>query len=129
MPIDYEAIARAGGFGKGRPKSLLVEDVKKKRVSVDDRESEKVRKRSGGICEVHEPLTSRNVKTLGRCTRRAVHVHHMLGGNGVRGRGESAKSIRKQHVCDRCHEDIGGKKLVRIGGELPHYTDRYRRVK
>jgi len=131
-PIDYEAIARAGGFGKGRPKSLLVEDVKKARVSVDDRESAKVKVRSGGRREAFiekHPDVRVDLTATWRCHRRALHVHHMLSGIGVRGRGESAKEIRKQHLCQKCHEDIGGKKLQRIGGDLPHYTDAYRRVK
>lgn len=122
MPIDYEAIARAGGIGKGRPKSLLVEDAKKTRVSIDERESLKVKKRSGGQCEIVEHGKS-------RCQKRAVHVHHMMGGIGVRGRGESAKAARKQHACSDHHDLITGKKLFRTGRELPHFKDEYRRVR
>lgn len=118
MPIDYSLLT----FSKGRPKSLLVEDVKKARVSVDDRESLKVKKRSKGQCEIVE-------RGKPRCVKKAVHVHHMMGGIGVRGRGESAKAMRKQHACVDHHELIGGKKLFRIGRELPHYKDEYRKVK
>ena len=86
----------------------------------DARESDKVKARSGWRCEVVTPW--------GRCRRRAFHVHHMLGGIGVRGRGESAKAIRKQHVCSDCHSDIGNHVLVRQGDQVPHWTDRYTRV-
>lgn len=126
MPIDWQAIADAGGIGKGRPSALLRDDRRKKRVSLDERESEKVKARSGGQCEIR-------VIGEGRCLRKAVHVHHQIGGWGSRARGPSVLSRHKQHACTRCHDDItgrvGGKKLVRIGGEVPLWTDRYRRVK
>lgn len=122
MPIDYAAVERAGGIGKGRPAALLRDDRRKKRVSLDERESEKVKARSGGQCEIAEVGQP-------RCRKRAFHVHHMLSGIGVRGRGESAKAIRKQHTCPDHHDLITGKKLFRLGGELPHYTNWYRRVK
>lgn len=108
-------------FPKGRPAALLRADVKKRRLSVDERESEKVKARSGGRCEVVEWGRE-------RCKRRAFHVHHMLGGNGLRGRGESAKAIRKQHVCANHHRDIGAHVLERLGGPMPHWQDRYRRI-
>ena len=118
MPIDTSALP----FSKGRPASLLRDDRRKRRESVDDRESQKVRKRSGGKCEI-------SVVGEPPCPRRACHVHHMLGGIGVRGRGESAKSARKQSACLPHHEQITGKRLQRIGPALPHFKDRYRRVR
>ena len=114
-------------FPKPRPRKLEKADRTKQRVSVDARESAKVRARSGGQCEVRWFGATGQVEY--RCQRRAVHVHHMLGGIGVRGRGESAKSIRKQHTCITCHSDIGNAVLVRVGGVVPHWTDSYRRVK
>lgn len=100
--------------------------------ALDRKESAKVKERSGGRCEVWE----RDEQMFGwgnsRCKRAATQVHHMMGGRGVRGRGESALAIRKQHLCDQCHlditGDIGGKRLKRIGGMVPHYTDVYERI-
>lgn len=117
-------------FPKGRPAKLDKADRLKARVSIDDRESATVKARSGGRCEVGEHFYS-GYRWLGarRCLRRANHVHHLLGGIGVRGRGESAKAIRKQHVCSDCHSDIGNHVLVRQGDLVPHFMDTYRRVK
>ena len=113
-------------FPKPRPCKLEKADRLKVRVSIDDRGSDQAKARSGGRCEVWVEV---NRKVEWRCKRRAVHIHHMLGGIGVRGRGESAKAIRKQHVCSDCHSDIGAHVLVRQGDQVPHYADRYTRVK
>lgn len=118
MAINYAAIADAGGIEKPtyRPRHSR---------RLDDRESVKVRARSGGRCEI-------DVVGEGRCFRRADHVHHMIGGWKRRARGESALAIRKQHACAPCHLDItgrlGGKRLIRVGGAMPHHADSYRRV-
>lgn len=109
-----------------RPAKLEKQTRTAKRQEIDDKESAKVKVRSEGRCEI---WTEVNRKVAWRCKRRALHVHHMLGGIGVRGRGESAKAIRKQHVCPDCHSDIGAHVLVRQGAEMPHFRDRYRRVK
>lgn len=113
-------------YPKGRPRKLEKADRLKLRTSVDDKESDKVKARSGGRCEV---WTEVNRKVAWHCKRRAVHVHHMLGGNGVRGRGQSALAAHKQHVCTECHSDIGNHVLVRVGDVVPIWTDRYQRVK
>ncbi len=117
-------------FPKPRPRKLEKADRLKQRISVDDRESAKVKARSGGRCEVWEevmPLFVFDAKTMQqkpvslmvtRCKRRAVHVHHRLGGIGVRGRGESAKAENKLHLCDKCHSDIHAHVLVPDG---PHF--------
>lgn len=106
--------------------------LKRLQQKVDRRESEKVKERSGGWCEVVEEVRSGLSQCGIRCNRAAGHVHHMLYGRGMRGRGESCLAIRKQAVCADCHlaitGDIGGKKLIRVGGAVPHYTDRYRRA-
>lgn len=122
MAIDTSELP----YAKGRPRKLEKADRLKARVSIDDRESAKVKARSGGRCEI---WTEVNRKVEWRCKRRAIHVHHMLGGSGVRGRGESARAERKQHVCTDCHSDIGNHVLVRQGDQMPHYTDRYTRLK
>lgn len=110
MSIDYDAIGRAGGISKGRPLKTLRAEAKEEWQSIDDRESRKVRKRSGGQCEVRRV-------GFGRCQRRAFHVHHHMGGFGVRGRGDSALAKNKSHVCAQCHEDIGGKILRHDAGQ------------
>ena len=101
----------------------------------DRAESAKVRKRSGGICEIR----IMDVVAVGAhqhyfrpvpCSARASHVHHLLSGIGVRGRGESAKADRKLHLCLRHHQEIHAKRLVLVpSGPLPVYTDCYRLVR
>jgi len=117
-------------FPKGTPRKEAKAARVKARVSIDRLESAKVKERSGGRCEV--VVKYRGMEPY-RCGHRAAHVHHMIGGRGRRGVGISALSIYQQHVCVRCHQDIGGKiggkKLLRVGGYVPFWTDQYRRVK
>ena len=95
--------------------------------ALDKAENKKVPKRSGGRCEVHVQV----LDGVLRCWNVATQIHHMIGGWGKRGRGRSALRDHKQHVCEGCHRsitgDIGGKKLIRVGGVIPHYTDCYKR--
>lgn len=111
-------------LSKGTHGSLQVEAVRKARRSKDERESDKVRARSGGRCEI-------SVIGERACPRKAVHVHHMIGGR-MRARGASALADHKQHCCENHHRDIGGsiggKRLKRVGGEVPWFTDRYERI-
>lgn len=103
--------------------------------SADRKGSQAVKARSEGQCEVvvEHALPGLVSPLRLRCRNRADQVHHMIGGRGNRGIGKSAFAEHKQHVCDTCHRDItgriGGKKLKRIGGPLPLWTDRYTRVK
>ena len=92
--------------------------------AADRKGSAEVKWRSNGQCEV--VVDGRT--PFSRCHRRAVHVHHMLSGWRIRGRGESAKAIRKQATCVSCHEDIERNRLKRIGGRMPHWQDCYERV-
>lgn len=111
MPIDYNAIHLAGGFGKGTPAAVQRAERRKARESVDELESRKVKARSGGACEIvviGEP----------RCRRRAIHVHHLLSGIGVRGRGMSALAKNKVHVCGACHRAIHAHVLVPDGNRF-----------
>lgn len=112
-------------FPKPRPQKLQKADRTAQRVSRDEAESKKVRVRSGGRCE----MWVKSLRELARCKRRAVHVHHLLGGIGVRGRGDSAEASRKLHLCNSCHSDLHSHVLVRHGGLTPHYQDCYERVK
>lgn len=123
MSIDYSTSA----LPKGRPAKLAKADRANDREAIDKRESKKVKQRSGGQCEVRERYADSIVPY--RCTRRAFHVHHMLGGIGVRARGKSALAIHKQHVCSDCHSDITGHVLRHIGGVIPLWTDAYKREK
>ncbi|MPZ20107.1 MAG: hypothetical protein GEV06_19650 [Luteitalea sp.] len=92
--------------------------------------SAQARDRSEGWCEVRWFGATGAIEY--RCDRAATQVHHMLSGRGTRGKGLSALKEHKQHVCDQCHLDItggvGGRKLLRVGGQRPHWTDRYQRV-
>ena len=95
--------------------------------------SRAVRLRSGGQCEVWALYGDWHIWGARRCVNRASQVHHMIKGQGRRGIGRSALAYHKQHVCAICHADIeggvGGKKLIRIGGTVPRWTDTYRRVR
>lgn len=104
--------------------------------ALDTAENAKVPVRSEGRCEVAVMLVyARAGLKIGalRCDRPATQIHHMIGGRGKRGRGISVLAEHKQHVCDECHlgitGDLGGKRLKRIGGPVPHYTDVYERVR
>lgn len=112
-------------YHKGDHASVVIEQIRKFRRSKDERESDKARARSGGQCEIH-------VIGEGRCRRVMVQVHHMIGGR-MRGRGISALSDHKQACCEFHHREItgqiGGKGLQRIGGPIPWWTDRYRRLR
>ena len=100
------------------------------RRGFDRAENRKVKARSGGRCEVLFAPDGRHHDDP-RCNFRASHVHHMIGGWGKRARGISILAKHKQHVCAPCHQEItgelGGKKLIRVGGTVPRWTDYYRR--
>ena len=108
-------------FPKPRPAALERRDRRRDRVSKDEAESRKVRARSKGRCEIV-------VLGEGQCERRANQIHHMLGGWGRRARGTSILAERKQNTCGVCHPLITGHVLQRIGGPVPLWSDRYRRV-
>jgi hypothetical protein len=95
-------------FPKPRPSALEKADRRAALEAQDEKESKLVRERSNGQCEVLE---------LGviRCQRRAFHLHHRMGGHGVRGRGASALAVNKLHVCDQCHREIHAHILVPDG--------------
>ncbi len=69
----------------------------------DARESAKVKKRSGGRCELRQERFPNNQPHF-RCLRAAVAVHHFLGGIGLRGRHGSELARNKIHVCQLCHD-------------------------
>lgn len=100
-------------FPKPRPAKLERTDKRRQRQTADERENTKVRARSGGRCEVAVHYVVRG-KWIGgkRCERRAVHIHHRLGGWGRRARGPSILAENKFHVCPPCHTDIHARVLV-----------------
>ena len=120
MPLKY---------AKPRPRALDKRDRLAELKKLDLAESNKVQARSCGRCEVHEchAWENRSATFTFRCERGAFHVHHMLQGSGRRGRGKSALAKHKQHVCTRCHSDIGAGILKRMGGDERLWTDVYER--
>ena len=114
--IDYSK----SKLPKGPTRAALKMARDRLRETLDRAESAKVRVRSGGQCEVWV--------TDQRCRHRASEVHHLLGGIGRRGRGESCLARCKLHVCRTCHRLITSHRLQRIGSAMPHWADRYRRV-
>lgn len=100
---------------KPRPAALERQDRRVQRKRIDRAENDRVKARSGGRCEVYEAVRAGLSYGRHRCERRAVHVHHRLGGIGVRGHGQSALAQNKLHVCVRCHQDIHAHVLVPDG--------------
>lgn len=114
---------------KPRPAKLEKQARKVIRESLDKAENQKVKARSGGRCEVIETSMIRVPgfgsglhRAMLACLRRAVHIHHKLGGHGVRGRGASALAENKLHLCADCHSEIHAHVLIPDG-------DYFRRVK
>jgi len=94
---------------KPRPRALDKADRRKALVARDTAGSEAARVRSGGQCEMR--LVGED-----QCRRRAVHVHHLIGGIGVRGvSAESASAKAKLHLCLVCHQAVHAHILVRVG--------------
>jgi hypothetical protein len=103
-----------GPIGKGKPKLAEKMDNDRTWQALDKSESEKVKRRSKGICEV--------VAGGRRCHRRASEVHHHIGGWKLRGRGISALAKNKTHACSTCHPLITGNVLEHVAGNT------YRRI-
>jgi hypothetical protein len=107
--MDYSFLKTLkGAFPKGPTREEAVEAARAARTRVDNRESQKVRRRSKGQCEV--------TVDGARCLWKACQVHHHEGGNGRRGRGSSALSANKTHTCVACHNAINRKRLIHISG-------------
>lgn len=91
---------------KPRPRALEKQDRTKRKKATDDKETAKVKTRSGGQCEcreiLHNYLNDELIKR--RCVRRASETHHLLGGSGRRGVKESALAKNKLHLCGICHD-------------------------
>ena len=87
--------ARALAFPKPLPQMLEREQRRARQRARERVENATVRRRSGGRCEV----------VLGgdRCRKAGREMHHLLGGHGRRGRGESVLATHKVHACVRHH--------------------------
>ena len=99
---------------KPRPAKLERHDQRVKRQGQDEAENKKVKARSGGRCEVTW-FGSLSGRIQYRCTRRALHIHHKIGGWGKRARGVSMLASNKLHLCAECHSDIHAHVLVPDG--------------
>jgi len=107
--MDYSFLDQIpGAITKGPRHVKVIKKAKTARLTRDEEESEKVKVRSGGRCEI-------TVKGK-RCTRRGFHVHHRLSGNGQRGRNDSALAANKDHACVKCHKQITDGDLVHVKG-------------
>ena len=95
---------------KPRPRALEKGDRRRVRETTDQRESAKVKARAQGRCEVI-------IVGEGRCTRRDVHTHHLIGGWGRRNRGPSILAAHKLRTCARCHSEITTHVLVSNGSD------------
>ena len=115
---------------KTKPGALDRADRQATRATKDRKENDKVKARSEGQCEVVDNLACWT-KLFARCWRRATQVHHMISGRGKRAIGASLLAEHKQHICNSCHADITERRLKRIAtdGQLPRWTDQYRRVR
>ncbi len=106
MSMDTRDLAHP----KPRPAALDRSDRKRARARHDEQESDRVRARAGGRCE--------------SCGRQGPgHVHHLRGGHGVRGRGESASAAWKVFVCAACHEAIH-RHVLHVEGQPGQWTFR-----
>ena len=87
--------ARALAFPKPLPQMLEREQRRARQRARERVENATVRRRSGGRCEV----------VLGdqRCRKAGREMHHLLGGHGRRGRGESVLATHKVHACAHHH--------------------------
>jgi hypothetical protein len=73
-------------------------------------ENSKVRARSGGRCEVVLGET--------RCRKAGREIHHLLGGHGRRGRGDSALATHKVHTCV-AHHRLMGLRWIEVTWDTP----------
>jgi len=109
VTMDYSFLDKIpGAITKGPRHVKVIKKAKTARKTRDEEESDKVRERSGGRCEIEVKGT--------RCRRRGFHVHHRLAGNGQRGRNDSALAKNKDHACSQCHQKITDGDLVHVKG-------------
>lgn len=107
---NFSALAHPKG---SRRDDRAARDAEHARES--DEQDRKVWRRSEGRCEVRTAFKHPVSFTYrARCKRRAVHIHHRLGGHGRRDIGPSMMAENKLHVCAICHEDERTKQIRSI---------------
>jgi len=116
--VNYDGLVFAKAYG---PQATARQDAD---------ELAKCHMRSGGRCEVRR-ANKKNLAGWSRCHNCAEQNHHLLGGNGVRGRGRSAKAEWRLDVCSWCHAEIdgtvGGPKLVPVDPQADAFRVIYER--
>ena len=86
-------------FPKPCPQVLERQQRRACQQARERRENVVVRQRSGGRCEVVLGET--------RCRKPGREIHHLLGGHGRRGWGDSALATHKVHACVDHHRLMG----------------------
>jgi hypothetical protein len=110
-----------GALQKGyKPRDAAKQTRAELWAKLDRAENRKMVKRSKGRCEFRW-LTF-------RCWSAAIDTHHMIGG-ASRARGKSALMDHKQHLCRVHHTEITDRLWKRVGEEIPHWNDKYERVR
>jgi hypothetical protein len=99
---------------KPRPRLLDKRDKARGKDRLDRAERAKCKARSGGVCEVVE-VAFPQIPFISRCSRRAVHNHHLISGIGRRNAGASILAEHRIEVCEQCHREIHGRVLVPVG--------------
>ncbi|MFH1558777.1 MAG: hypothetical protein ABII76_28625 [Pseudomonadota bacterium] len=119
---------------KPRARKLEKSDRAKATAKLDRAENARVRKRSGGRCE----MTERFARFIGsvhgsvhadlRCCRRAAgDPHHLIKGYGQRNVGPSIWAEWKLATCPDCHSDIHNAVLVPVDKKADAATIIYER--
>lgn len=97
------------GIPKPRPRRLEKDERKAKVTAEDTRQRKRCHVRSGGRCEVifaHFRPEASEIRYV-QCRGRALHNHHLMGGNGRRNVGVSILAEHRLDTCSKCHGDIG----------------------
>jgi hypothetical protein len=114
-----------GALQKGyKPRDAAKQTRKELWEKLDRAENRKMAKRSKGRCEFRWIAGVAKF----RCWSAAIDPHHMIGG-ASRARGKSALMDHKQHLCRVHHREITDRVWKRVGGDVPHHSDKYERVR
>ena len=109
--LGSAAIAPELAFPKPVPQVLERQQRRACQQARERRENLTVRQRSGGRCEVVLGTT--------RCRKAAREIHHLLGGYGRRGRGDSALATHKVHSCV-VHHRLMSLRWIAVTWTTPH---------
>ncbi len=58
------------------------------------------------------PKPEQSLIVTKRCKGKAIHNHHLKGGNGRRNVGDSILAAHRLDTCQKCHQDIEAEILV-----------------